>query len=334
MEIVVEIIDPSLRNARIEKLDATELHVGRAWKSDILVTDPDVDAEHLLIQLTDEADTFTLTDLQSTNGSRYNKEKFTGQIQANFGDLIQLGRTRLRIHRLHDPVAVTKQRSFLDNQLAQLHRPMIALALGASAILLQLLDMYLSSSRDLEWHSVVTSLIGITTGLAVFALLLAGLGKLFRNEFVYWPNLGLAAGAIILQKLLGVAASWISFNALSHDLDEFISILIIATILALWLIPSLHLCTPLTPLMRNRITAVVVGITVATNYILPSFRSNVWQHSQPQLVTGSMPASLLLAPEVSREEYLALAAETFADADELAEKAREERAEEESGPLR
>ncbi|MEQ8953156.1 MAG: FHA domain-containing protein, partial [Gammaproteobacteria bacterium] len=208
MEIVVEIIDPTLRSARIEKLDATELHVGRAWKSDILVTDPDVDAEHLLVELTDDADRFTVTDLQSTNGSRHNRKKFEGRIQVGFGDMIQLGRTRLRIHRLHDPVPVTKQRSFLDNQLAQLHRPLVALILATSAILLQLLDMYLSSSRDLEWHSVLTSLIGMTSGLAVFALILSGLGKLFRNEFVYWPNLGLAASAIILQKLFGVMTAW------------------------------------------------------------------------------------------------------------------------------
>jgi|GEM_PF-6395347 len=324
MEIVVEIFDSSLRNARIEKLDVTELRIGRAWNSDILVTDPDVDAEHLLVQLTEDSESFTLCDLQSTNGSRHNKKKFDGQTQAGFGDLIQLGRTRLKIHRLHDPVAVTKQRSFLDNQLVQLHRPLIALALGASAIVLQLLDMYLSSSRDLEWHSVLTSLIGMTTGLAVFALVIAGLGKLFRNEFVYWPNLGLAASAIILQKLLAVVAAWISFNALSEGLDEFISTLIIATILTLWLIPGLHLCTPLKPWIRNTITAAVVSATVVTSYILPSFRDNPWQHNQPQLVTGSMPASLLLAPEVSREEYLELITGTFADADELAVKAREE----------
>lgn len=327
MEIVVEIIDPTLRSARVEKLDATRLHVGRAWKSDILVTDPDVDAEHLLVELAEDADSFTLTDLQSTNGSRCNKKKFEGQIQADFGDLIQLGRTRLRIHRLHDPVPATKQRSFLDNQLAQLHRPLVALVLATSAILLQLLDMYLSSSRELEWHSVLTALIGMTSGLAVFALILAGLGKLFRNEFVYWPNLGLAASAIILQKLFGVIAVWISFNALSDGLDEFISTLIIATILTLWLIPSLHLCTPLKPWVRNTITAVIVSITVATNYILPSFRNNSWQHNQPQLVTGSMPASLLLAPKVSPEEYLQLMAGTFAEANELAAKAREEREE-------
>lgn len=329
MEIVVEIIDPTLRSARIEKLDATELHVGRAWKSDILVTDPDVDAEHLLVELTDDADRFTVTDLQSTNGSRHNRKKFEGRIQVGFGDMIQLGRTRLRIHRLHDPVPVTKQRSFLDNQLAQLHRPLVALILATSAILLQLLDMYLSSSRDLEWHSVLTSLIGMTSGLAVFALILSGLGKLFRNEFVYWPNLGLAASAIILQKLFGVITAWISFNALSDGLDEFISTLIIATILALWLIPSLHLCTPLKPWVRNTITAVIVSITVATNYILPSFRNNSWQHNQPQLVTGSMPASLLLAPRVSPDEYLQLMTRTFERADELAQEAREEQEENE-----
>ncbi|MEQ9568181.1 MAG: hypothetical protein RLN85_20620, partial [Pseudomonadales bacterium] len=88
--------------------------------------------------------------------------------------------------------------------------------------------------------------------------------------------------------------------------------------------PSLHLCTPLKPWGRNTITAVIVSITVATNYILPSFRNNSWQHNQPQLVTGSMPASLLLAPRVSPDEYLQLMTRTFERADELAEEAREE----------
>lgn len=327
MEIVVEILDAGVRHTRVEKLDTNELRIGRAWNSDVLVTDPDVDAEHLLIELADDGETFALTDLQSTNGSRYNKKKFEGQIQADFGDLIQLGNTRLRIHRLNDPVAVTKQRTLLDNQLALLHRPIIVLGLATAAILLQLMDMYLSTTRELEWHSVLTGLIGMTSGLAIFALLLAGLSKLFRNEFVYWPNLGLAASAIILQKLLGFVASWISFNLLSQGLDEFIATLITATILTLWLIPSLHLCTPLKPWIRNTITASVVIITVTTSYILPSFRENSWQHSQPQLVSGSLPAPLLIAPRVSREFYLEQMASTFDRADELAAEAREEQEE-------
>ncbi len=328
MEIVVEILDAGLRQTRIEKLDTNELRVGRAWVSDILVTDPDVDPEHLLIQIVDGGESFVVTDLETTNGSRHNKKKFEGQIQANFGDLLQLGNTRLRIHRLHDPVDMTKQRTLLDNQLVLLHQPLVVLGLAAGAIFLQLLDMYMATNRELEWHTVLTSLIGMTSGLAVFALLLAGLSKLFRNEFVYWPNLGLASSAIILQKMLGYVASWISFNILSEGLDEFIATLITASILTLWLIPSLHLCTPLKPWIRNTITAAVVVITVATSYILPSFRENAWQHNQPQLVTGSMPPPLLLTPRVSREFYLEQMTQTFERADELAVEAREEQEEE------
>ena len=332
MEIVVEIIHSGQRDARIEKLDTKELRIGRAWSSDILVTDPDVDAEHLLVQFDDDAESFSLIDLQSANGSRHNKKKFEGQTQADFGDLIQIGQTRLRIHRLHDPVPATKQRSLLDHQLAHLYRPAVALGLGASAILLQMLDMYLSSSRDLEWHTALTSLIGMTTGLAFFALLLAGLSKLFRQEFVYWPNLGLAASLIILQKLVSLIINWISFNTLSEGLEDFISNITRAGLLALWLIPGLHICTPLKPWIRNTVTAVLVCITLATSYILPSFREDLWQSSRPQLVTGSMPASLLLTPGTPRQEYLDLIRNTFAEADQLAIEAREEKAEESTEP--
>jgi len=328
MEIVVEILHSGQRDARIEKLDTNELRVGRAWSSDILITDPDVDAEHLLIQLDEEAESFALIDLQSANGSRHNKKKFEGKIEADFGDLIQVGQTRLRIHRMHDPVPATKQRSLLDHQLANFYRPAVALGLGASAILIQMLDMYLSTSRDLEWHTALTSLIGMTSGLAFFALILAGLSKLFRQEFVYWPNLSLAASLIILQKLVALIISWISINTLSEGLDDFISNIARAGLLALWLIPSLHICTPLKPWIRNTVTAVLVCITLVTSYILPSFREDLWRSSRPQLVTASMPASLLLAPSMPRKEYLALARNTFTEADQLAVEAREEKEEE------
>jgi len=71
--------------------------IGRAYTNQVYLNDSHVSAEHAL--LTYRHRRWWLEDLDSTNGTFINHQQVRGSTVVNYGDIIDIGRVRLRLER-------------------------------------------------------------------------------------------------------------------------------------------------------------------------------------------------------------------------------------------
>ncbi len=85
-----------IRNGGFEgmryELCAAETLIGRNPTTDITLLDEGISREHALVALDEEAGSFTIEDLQSTNGTKLNGKRVRSATLSH-GDEIQVGRT-------------------------------------------------------------------------------------------------------------------------------------------------------------------------------------------------------------------------------------------------
>ena len=81
------------------ELDADETLIGRSAGTGVTLHDDDgVSREHALILYDEASDSYSLEDLQSTNGTRVNGKRVRS-VTLSDGDELQVGRTRFRFSR-------------------------------------------------------------------------------------------------------------------------------------------------------------------------------------------------------------------------------------------
>jgi pSer/pThr/pTyr-binding forkhead associated (FHA) protein len=76
-------------------LEAEETLIGRNPTTDVTLLDENISREHALILFDEEAGSYTIEDLQSTNGTKVNGKGVRSQKLAH-GDEIQIGHTVFR----------------------------------------------------------------------------------------------------------------------------------------------------------------------------------------------------------------------------------------------
>ena len=77
------------------KLSSEETLIGRNPTTDITLLDENISREHAIFLYDEEDGTYTVEDLQSTNGTKVNGKGVRSQCLA-FGDEIQIGHTVFR----------------------------------------------------------------------------------------------------------------------------------------------------------------------------------------------------------------------------------------------
>lgn len=76
-------------------LRGTEVTLGRSRYCSVVIDDEEASREHAAIRVQNE--TLAIEDLSSRNGTRVNGQKIVGTQSLSIGDVIQVGRSELRI---------------------------------------------------------------------------------------------------------------------------------------------------------------------------------------------------------------------------------------------
>ncbi|MCA9398535.1 MAG: FHA domain-containing protein [Candidatus Omnitrophica bacterium] len=101
--IVVELLTSHRGHQDFKVFNKDEITIGRGFQNDLILTDPYISENHLLVRLNEEG--LWIEDLGSRNGTyllrRYEK---VGKLQVRSGAEITIGHTRLRLYRDSHPV--------------------------------------------------------------------------------------------------------------------------------------------------------------------------------------------------------------------------------------
>jgi hypothetical protein len=149
--VVLEILG-SGKNARFERVEGMPVSIGRALNNDVIVDDPYVDPHHLSLDDNESKDGWVAIDLSSTNHTVTNrtvKEHSPADVTAvESGDVLQLGKTRIRVYSENHAVAPTLSLRDLEHRLLDFDAIKWVVALIAALLCVVCLQMYLASTVD------------------------------------------------------------------------------------------------------------------------------------------------------------------------------------------
>ena len=188
-----------------ERIEASEARIGRAFDNDVVVNDPHVAPHHLRVYRGEDG-ALVAEDLGTVNGL-YREHGATREARLAVGaeSTLRIGRTTLRVHDATQPVAaerpLTPPRTHLRWDVA----------LGGALLALILALNWLELTGEPSANVVLLPLLGLATGLALWAGLWALLSRVFFGQAQFALHLRIAVTACIAVLLWDQLAETVSF---------------------------------------------------------------------------------------------------------------------------
>ncbi len=222
MALILEI-----RDARgvitLHRLETLPITIGRSLSSDIILDDPYIDARHASICVS-ESGVVTIGDLGSLNGIRRNGTRESGNVVAEPGTEVRIGRTTLRFRDLDEVVApaladeeaphvapvapmtpTVPPRSRLHGTTAS------RLGIAATMVAAFTLNAWLGSADRSNGATVFGAAIAVAAATLVWAGLwtMAGRGPDRRSSLL--GHFAVASLALLAMLLWSVVNDWLIF---------------------------------------------------------------------------------------------------------------------------
>ncbi len=170
-----------------------QIRVGRAIHCDVIVDDPRVAAEHLILRCHADGNV-TVTDPGSINGLTLNGSRVRGAREERLLDpIIGLGRTRIRVRTLGESLAPEQPVGGIGGR----HRKLLLAASGVAALMaFTVFETWLEAPVDLV-DALASELLPLTIVVAVWTSVWAMLTRLNLSVWRWLPHLAIASTALV-----------------------------------------------------------------------------------------------------------------------------------------
>lgn len=304
MEIIIEQLGTTHNVLDRQKFKQSNVSIGRAYSNDLILTDEHIDESHARLYQDAEGD-WWISDNGSLNGiKKYKQKKNLENERIKSGDIFIIGRNKIRVLFGDHPVPATVKIRFTEVFLLWIGRLPVLISLILGYILIKGLTVYLLSSSELQWSSVISSNLQsalLFVGLAVFVYLLS---ILFKRGGNFLSHLGVLILAFFVTEILGFLIELLKFNT-SSSLDGLTGFLDSASghlVLFLYLWCILYLAFHISLKRRTIICVALVGLFVAIELL----NRDTFEDFFAQTVRADpsmMPPAFLIKQPSSTEQY-------------------------------
>lgn len=213
------------------KHDQLPVTVGRGYQNDLILSDPFVSPEHVVITETDDG--WIVEDQNSDNGIKLKLHSTHSQgNQLHSGDEIILGRSRLRLVSPQHPVAETHLLPTRASLPKIISRPAIAITTAIITLAILILDAQLSSTKHLGFDKLLAN----SLPTFIFALVWAGIwtfvGRVITHRASFLPHFVAALMIFLISMLIATLTEYITYNSGGDIVSTLIEFLIIGFSLA------------------------------------------------------------------------------------------------------
>jgi hypothetical protein len=283
-ELIIQELNPRNRVVRTYSFDALPVTIGRGYDNDLILTDACVCPGHATIHRTETG--WQIEDKASINGVyvRNRREIVAGHAPLNSGDLLVLGRTRLRVLAVDHPVPESKKIQFAKRTRGRHQLPMLAWSLTLVCVLTIVWDFYLDLGDENPFEELLQATIAIMVILGLVFIWSAGwsfVGRVLKNKPNFHYHLLLAVSGLIAIELSLYAINFIGYNTCNPALRDLIGtlspIIMIGALFAL----SIRAATRLPGLHVHLISAFVVML-FASVFIFAQINSRSKFSSSPE----------------------------------------------------
>lgn len=222
MALTIDIVSRGKKILHRYRADGDTISIGRSFENDVVLNDPYVCAEHLSLFLNSQG-IWEAHDCQTINGSYSNgEEKFTN-ILVQSGDIIQIGKTRLRFMYPHHGVAPTVALGEEERLVNWLGSPMVLLLLLVTYFALLFGDYFVHSFAEIQVMQMLANTLLQFTMLLVIPIFFAILARFCKNDARILTQLAICLLFVCLTKMINFALEVLNFNLnqlwFSHLMD-------------------------------------------------------------------------------------------------------------------
>jgi hypothetical protein len=295
----IEIVSPHRQVMARHRLLGGEVRIGRGYDNDLVLDDPHVAAQHLILTR-DTAGRWIAEDLGSVNGLRREAGgKPQPRLELDGDQPIWIGRTLLRVRDSAYPV--------IPERPLGRERP-LWLPAGIVLILATGLSLLLNWERQTTEPQISQILIiGLTSAglIALWAGLWSLIGRLFAGRAAFDANLLKAALALLTLTLWIEATEFLTFVFSAPSLEQvgFVGSLVLGGGFVFW---QLQAISPAWPRLKAAILAPLVILPALVGFL--GQREALNHDGTPPQVSRLYPPVAALLPRHSTDAFFAAAA--------------------------
>lgn len=232
-KLIIEIVHPLRFLREYRGFDAPQIRIGRGYDNDLILGDPHVSAQHLIVHSGsssgDEREGgWVVEDLSRENGMYVRKSaKVMERAQLDPGDEIMIGRTRLRFFSPGYPVAATKLLVPTHPFFERIEKPVNAWSILLVCTMVFTAHVYLTSIEDVSILKLAAGSLGFLFMAFAWAGAWAFIGRMIKHRTQFAAQLSLV--------LLFLVAGLMSVNVSEYAGYSFNSVIIEIIVVAILL---------------------------------------------------------------------------------------------------
>jgi hypothetical protein len=262
VELVIEILNRSGHALTVNKFAKSRVNIGRGFDQTLIIDDPFIDASHIQIRLDENSGEIECIDLASLNGvviePQFGKKyRLLGAAKISSGDIVAIGRTRMRI--LHSQHAVATAQP-LTSWHFTVHRlsvwPMVAFV-GLLVALLSILESYLNLPHNPSLRRYALESVYVLLSVIGYGVIWASIGHSLKGDGRLATQLLLGCVGIIVLSMLDFALPWFAYHLPNEDFWMIFSKVMTGLVLFAVVYFSVRLATRVKPLAQLLVAAVV-----------------------------------------------------------------------------
>ena len=313
MAIVLELLSRQNKTIRSYRFTQPQITVGRDYHNDLQLDDPYVCPQHLQISQYTDRLSLQLVDCNSINGVNINNKPIhNSELHAN--DVIELGRTRLRVVDTSKAIPATLPLSMLEEKISWLSSTALALSLTMAYLLYALAGNFVTSVAEFKLISALPTELAQMAVFCAWPLGFALLAKMFKKESHLVNQFNLMWLVVLLLNIFYLLEKIILFNTNASAWLPWFEFFVFSTgvfgLIWFGLFIALH-----QPNARRNITATLVSVAI----LMPIFSLSLFDDEEFS-VRANYDATLLppvynLSGSTDSTQFIRHSSELFAELD-------------------
>jgi len=217
-ELILEVQDNSRRNRYYYPVESFPIKVGRGYGNDVILSDPYVCPEHLIIDRDEQG--WLIKDLDSENGIQNIDHAV---VRAESGDALVIGHTRIRLFTPDHPVKPA--RSMHDKQNIKGFFTGLAIVWSILTVLgsVYLIDTYLNTTSKVQIEKLMVSTLPIMASVLVWASIWSLMAYIVKRKLFFYFQLVVSSIYLLLTVITENMVDYLAYNISSQVVIEGLS---------------------------------------------------------------------------------------------------------------
>lgn len=323
MALIIERINRSNHALALAKFSDAVVNVGRGFNQSLIVDDPFVDAQHLQLSIDELTHGILCIDRGSKNGvfiepAVGKKYRVQGKAQLTSGDVVVIGRTRLRVchsaHHVKEAEALTFAHRCVYVVSAWPFVVLMALLLAS----LSIAESYLALPVDAALKRYALESLYAVAAVFFYGVAWASVGRALRGDGRLITQVLIAGVGASVLSALGFAVPWFAYHLPAEEVWFIANKLLMAGVFFVAVLVSVGMATRLSRLGRIA-TALLVPGAIALNLVITYVDSNEAGSSVPYQRVLVAPA-VNIRPTIESNVFIDEAKDLYKDVDRTLEK--------------